>query len=79
MAVERDLATRLLDRSGQRDDSRFVEVDTRILAPLGLDQRRVAASLVTRHSLLVVEGAAGAGKTRTLAAAHALLRGKVDG
>lgn len=46
-----------------------------VVARVSLDeaQQRVVAALAGTHRLIVVEGAAGAGKTTTLAAANALL------
>jgi len=73
--VEADLVTRLASRAGN------TEIPGR-RAPLGsvvagrhLDpaQRAVVAALTGTHQLLVIEGAAGAGKTTTLAAARDLL------
>ena len=69
--VERDLTTRLTTRAASPGASRR-------LRPLpGLDdmQRSAVEALTGTSRLLVIEGAAGAGKTTTLAAAAAILEG----
>lgn len=70
--VEADLVTRLTTRAEQPATSRPVGT---VVAGRGLDhaQRQVVAALGGTTQLLVIEGAAGAGKTTTLAAARALL------
>ena len=68
LAVEEELTTRLTRRA------RAPVVPRDVLCE-GLDptQRRVVSALASRAKLLVVEGAAGTGKTSTLAAARAEL------
>ena len=79
LAVEADLVTRLIGRAEQpahvaafADHDGHHQPDT---GPGGLDvaQRAAVASLAGSASLLVVEGAAGAGKTKTLSATQELL------
>ena len=83
LAVEADLVTRLIGRAEQPahvaafadpdgDPRPDAEPDA---GPEGLDvaQRAAVASLAGSAPLLVVEGAAGAGKTKTLSATQALL------
>ena len=79
LAVETDLVTRLIHRAEHPADPAD-PADTNWAAghdaePGDFDvaQRSAVASLAGNASLLVVEGAAGAGKTTTLAAASALL------
>ncbi len=73
IAVEQDLTRRLATRGQDGQPDRYALIERRLMEGLDRDQRRVLASLVTCRSLLVVEGAAGAGKTTTLAAARATL------
>ena len=79
LAVEADLVTRLIARAEQpahmaafADPDRDPQPDA---GPEGLDVAQLAAvaSLAGSAQLLVVEGAAGAGKTKTLAATQELL------
>ncbi len=79
LAVEADLVTRLIARAEQpahvaafADPDRDPQPDA---GPEALDvaQLAAAASLAGSAQLLVVEGAAGAGKTKTLAATQELL------
>jgi exodeoxyribonuclease V alpha subunit len=72
LAVEAELVTRLVDRAG----------DGGIPMPIGpviggreldIAQQQVASAMAGTGKLLVIEGAAGAGKTTTLAAARDLL------
>ena len=72
LAVEADLLTRLIDRAEKPADNYWTG---RVVAGRRLDdaQRRAVAALAGTGKLLVVEGAAGAGKTTTLAAANLLL------
>ena len=87
MAVEADLVTRFVGRAEQpahvaafADPDRDPRPDSRSdpgpdAGPDGLDVAQLAAvaSLAGSAQLLVVEGAAGAGKTKTLAATQELL------
>ena len=89
LAVEADLVTRLIGRAEQpahvaafaafaafADPDRYPEPDTGPDGgPEGLDVAQLAAvaSLAGSAQLLVVEGAAGAGKTKTLSATQELL------
>ena len=70
--VQADLTTRLLARAKHAGTSDRVG---HVIAGRHLDpaQREVVAALAGTHRLLVIEGAAGAGKTTTLAAAGELL------
>jgi exodeoxyribonuclease V alpha subunit len=76
LAVEDDLVARLTRRADLvRGRSRMDDLVEDLVAQLDLDlaQRQVVAALAGTSPLLVVEGAAGAGKTTTLAAAQTLL------
>jgi len=83
LAVEADLVTRLIGRAEQpahvaafADPIRYPRPDTGPDAgPEGLDVAQLAAvaTLAGSAPLLVVEGAAGAGKTKTLSATQQLL------
>ncbi|WP_426246551.1 MobF family relaxase [Nocardioides sp. LHG3406-4] len=70
--VEADLTTRLVARSDHRGASDQLG---HVVAGRDLDpaQREVVAALAGTHRLLVIEGAAGAGKTTTLATARDVL------
>ncbi len=76
LAVEADLIDRLAAREEPPTTPNRVDawINT-VVADRGLDraQRQVAAALAGRGPLLVIEGAAGAGKTTTLATARDLL------
>jgi conjugative relaxase-like TrwC/TraI family protein len=69
VAVEKDLTSRLT-RRGQYP---VIRVEVPPSYALDETQHEVVAALVGSSALLVVEGAAGAGKTRTLAEAHTYL------
>ncbi|MDQ6849681.1 MAG: relaxase domain-containing protein [Actinomycetota bacterium] len=71
LEVEADLATRL----AARGDAPSSVSEASFEAAVGLDdmQRKVAAALAGDTKLVVVEGAAGAGKTTTLAAARTVI------
>ena len=74
VAVEHDLVERVArraDAGGRPAASRRVPAS---IAPLDPEQTVVAAQLAGSGVLMVVEGAAGAGKTATLAAANVLVR-----
>ncbi|SDY51626.1 AAA domain-containing protein [Modestobacter sp. DSM 44400] len=77
LAVEADLTVRLASRGTQPATDRYPDVglDGQLAAGIGLDvgQAAVVAALAGDRPLLVVEGAAGAGKTATLAATRDLL------
>lgn len=74
LAVETEILERLLRRSQPAEPARLHRAT---LAQLSREQGRVAELLCGRGPLIVVEGAAGAGKTRTLAAVsrHLAMRG----
>ncbi|MGH3126026.1 MAG: relaxase domain-containing protein, partial [Streptosporangiaceae bacterium] len=77
LAVEDDLTTRLSTRAqaGLRLNAAQPVVLDSVLDPvLDAGQRAVAGALSGSAALVVVEGAAGTGKTTTLAAAHTALR-----
>jgi len=75
LAVEADLVTRLATRTGNPEAPGPRSTLGSIVAGRHLDpaQRAVVDALTGAHRLLVIEGAAGAGKTTTLAAAGDLL------
>ena len=80
LAVEADLVTRLIGRAEQpahvaafADPDGDPQPDGRRARGLDVAQRAAVASLAGSAPLLVVEGAAGAGKTKTLSATRALL------
>ena len=78
LAVEDELTARLTARLTDRTvgpgaGSALDDWDLPGADGLDVTQRHVAANLVGDHALVLVEGAAGAGKTSTLAAAQALL------
>lgn len=72
LEVEADLVDRLAARATSPGAPARMSP---VVARVSLDeaQQRVVAALAGTHRLIVVEGAAGAGKTTTLAAANALL------
>ena len=76
LAVEAELTARLTERVTNDHPDTVIAAASWIPTEGGLDvaQRHVAAQLAGQASLLVVEGAAGAGKTVTLAAAHQALQ-----
>ena len=65
LAVETEILERLLRRSTPAEPARLLRAT---LKQLSREQGRVAELLCGHGPLIVVEGAAGAGKTRTLAA-----------
>jgi exodeoxyribonuclease V alpha subunit len=77
LAVEADLTTRLTNRLTDPAAASVdrIQRDPGVVARQRLDgpQRTVAEALAGEARLLVIEGAAGAGKTTTLAAARELL------
>ncbi len=75
LAVEADLVTRLAAGAGNTETPGRRAPLGSVVAGRHLDpaQREVVAALTGTHRLLVIEGAAGAGKTTTLAAARDLL------
>jgi conjugative relaxase-like TrwC/TraI family protein len=77
LAVEADLVSRLAARAVTEPVT--VAVSPQVTAGLDAAQRQVAAALAGDGRLLVVEGAAGAGKTTTLAAARTSSRKAVIG
>lgn len=76
LSVENELTARLTNRSPITDTKTGAGPAEVIAADRGLDvaQQNVAAHLAGGARLLLVEGAAGAGKTSTLAAAHQAMR-----
>lgn len=70
LAVEADLVDTMAARAAQPVAG---AVGVRGIEHLGLAQRRVVAALAGAAGLLVIEGAAGTGKTTTLAAARDVL------
>ena len=75
LAVETEILERLLRSSQQAEPARL---HRSTLSQLSREQGRVADLFCGRGPLIVVEGAAGAGKTRTLAAVsrHLAMRGR---
>lgn len=75
LTVETEILQRLLRRSGPAEPARLHRAT---LQRLSSEQARVVAGLVGRDPLVVVEGAAGAGKTTALGAArsHLAMRGR---
>jgi exodeoxyribonuclease V alpha subunit len=71
--VEADLAARLAARGTRPADVRDTELPLPVPAGLDVGQAAAVAALAGSRPLVVVEGAAGAGKTTTLAAARRLL------
>jgi exodeoxyribonuclease V alpha subunit len=67
--TEADISTRMIARAQQSP----VRADLEPVASLDVAQREVVAALAGTGTLLVIEGAAGAGKTTTLAAARTAL------
>ena len=87
LAVETEILERLLRRShpsGPAEDARFHHPNTprparmARIGPLSPEQAQVVAALTGKGPLIVVEGAAGAGKTTTLSAVrtHLAARGQ---
>jgi len=76
--VEADLGARLAARgTGPLSEANPVEgVEPAMLKGLDSGQRAAVAALAGDAALVVVQGAAGAGKTTTLAATHAALAGQ---
>ncbi|HZJ06299.1 MAG TPA: MobF family relaxase, partial [Nocardioidaceae bacterium] len=74
LAVEADIVTRLMHRAEQPSDyTRLADADRPETRTLDVAQRLAVAALGGNAALLVVEGAAGAGKTTTLSATNVLL------
>jgi exodeoxyribonuclease V alpha subunit len=74
LAVEAALTQRLAIRAEQPvTPARRVRIPARLVDRLDPGQRRAVAALAGHAGLLVIEGAAGTGKTTTLAAARAAL------
>jgi thymidine kinase len=78
--VEADITTRLIDRAETTPTVAAATLDgvpagssVELLGKLDTAQREVVAVLAGQAQLVVVEGAAGAGKTTTLAAARAAI------
>jgi exodeoxyribonuclease V alpha subunit len=73
LEVEADITSAMIARAAQSPVPAVLEADLEPVAWLDVAQREVVAALAGTGSLLVVEGAAGAGKTTTLAAARTAL------
>ncbi|MEQ6901781.1 MobF family relaxase [Nocardioides sp. YIM 152588] len=75
VGVEHDLVQRICGRADTDAARRAAtaRIESRLALGLDDDQRRAAAHLAGTFRLLVIEGAAGAGKTATLTAARAAL------
>ena len=73
LAVEEELTARLAARAAHRGGTSALPPVLPLAGELDVAQRHVAAHLAGGAALTVVEGAAGAGKTSTLAAAQAQL------
>jgi len=75
LAVEADIVTRLVHRAERPATAADIDGDQVGHQPGGLDvaQREAVAAIAGTGALLVIEGAAGAGKTTTLAAAKTLV------
>jgi thymidine kinase len=72
--VEKDVADRLATRAAHLGtDAQLPEVVTAGGRELGAQQRAVVQAMAGTHQLIVIEGAAGAGKTTALLAAKTLL------
>lgn len=74
LAVEADLVTRLTTRSHTTPEPAALPAEA--VEELDAVQRTAVGVLAGKASLVVLEGAAGAGKTRCLAAAQTLLTGQ---
>jgi conjugative relaxase-like TrwC/TraI family protein len=70
LTVETEILQRLLGRSVRADPARLHRATLQRLSP---GQARVVAALAGRSQLVVIEGAAGAGKTTALDAVHSHL------
>lgn len=68
--VEEELRTALIDRAMQ--SGLTIDTDAPTLTGLNAEQSAAARALATRAPLIVIEGAAGSGKTTMLAAAREL-------
>ena len=71
--VEADITSAMIARAQASPVPAVLEADLEPVASLDVAQRVVVAALAGTGTLLVVEGAAGAGKTTTLAAARTAL------
>ncbi len=73
LEVEADITAAMIARAQESPVPAVLEADIEPAAFLDVAQREVVAALAGTGTLLVVEGAAGAGKTTTLAAARTAL------
>jgi exodeoxyribonuclease V alpha subunit len=73
LEVEADITSAMIARAARSPVPAVLEAVVEPVVPLDVAQREVVAALAGTGTLLVVEGAAGAGKTTTLAAARAAL------
>ena len=76
LEVEADITTRMIARAEMSPVPAVIEPVVAGVGSLDVAQREVVAALAGTGTLLVVEGAAGAGKTTTLAAAATALGGR---
>ncbi|MFN8194697.1 MAG: MobF family relaxase [Nocardioidaceae bacterium] len=76
LAVEADIVTRLANRTHTTLAEPALDADCPAVDGLDEVQQAAVAALAGQAGLVVVEGAAGAGKTTTLAAAQTLLTGQ---
>ena len=77
IAVEKDLSDRLAARAAHAGvDAALPDVVVAGGRELGVQQRAVVQAMAGTHQLVVVEGAAGAGKTTALLAAKEVLAGE---
>jgi thymidine kinase len=76
LEVEADITSAMIARAVRSPVPAVVETLVEPVVSLDVAQREVVAALAGTGTLLVVEGAAGAGKTTTLAAARQALAGQ---
>ena len=76
LAAEADITSAMIARAARSPVRVDIEADLEAVVCLDVAQREVVAALAGSGALLVVEGAAGAGKTTTLAAAQTALAGQ---
>ena len=73
LAAEADITSAMIARAARSPVRVDIEADLEAVVCLDVAQREVVAALAGSGTLLVVEGAAGAGKTTTLAATRTAL------
>jgi exodeoxyribonuclease V alpha subunit len=76
LEVEADITSAMIARAARPPVPAVLEADLEPVAWLDVAQREVVSALAGNGALLVVQGAAGAGKTTTLAAAATALAGQ---